>query len=156
MGRTSMQEQDKLGVQIASDLFRIPLRTLQYWIGTDLISPQEYKRCSGCPTVLSPWDLLAIGVICELRSKGATLQAVRQAVKYLKKMGSQIYERKLVVTEEDIRDYGSLAKLNEEEKTKIISLVEQQGQMFFVDLGKIRQKINRELKKKRGIKVSLI
>lgn len=154
MGRKSVKDQEKLGVRGASSLFRVPLRTLQYWIGTNLVIPKEYNKRSGYPTILSVWDLLTIGVICDLRSKGCSLQGVRKAIEYIGKMGSEIYERKLFVTEKDVLDCGSLAEMSTKEKTKIISLVKQQGQMFFVDLRQIKLRVEKELKRERT-KVSL-
>jgi len=154
MGRTSVKDQEKLGVKGASSLFGVPLRTLQYWIGTDLVTPKEYNKRSGYPTILSVWDLLTIGVICDLRSKECSLQGVRKAIEYIKERGDEIYERRLFVTEKDILDSGSLAEMSAKEKTRIISLVRQQGQMFFVDLRQIKRRINKELKREK-IKVSL-
>jgi len=154
MGRTSVKDQEKLGAKGASGLFGVPLRTLQYWIQTDLVIPKEYNKRSGYPTILSVWDLLTIGVICDLRSKGCSLQGVRKAIEYIGKMGSKIYERKLFVTEKDVLDCGSLAEMSTKEKTRIISLVREQGQMFFCDLRQIKRRINKELKREK-IRVSL-
>lgn len=154
MGRTSVKDQEKLGVKGASSLFGVPLRTLQYWIGTDLVTPKEYNKRPGYPTILSVWDLLTIGVICDLRSKGASLQAVREAIQYIKERGNEIYERRLFVTEKDVLDCGSLAEMSAKEKTRIISLVKQRGQLFFIDLREIKQKVSRELKREK-IGVSL-
>lgn len=151
-GRTESPE--KLKVRKIARLFGIKARTLYLWIETDLIKPVLYTRRGGSVIILSYWNVLEIGVIVELRSKGASLQAVRKAVEYIEKMGSKVYERKLVVTEGDIRDYGSLSKMNGKEKATIISLVEQQGQMFFVDLRQIKLRVNKELKREK-IRVSL-
>ena len=154
MGRISVKDQEKLGVKGASSLFGVPLRTLQYWVATNLVIPKEYNKRPGYPTILSVWNLLTIGVICDLRSKGCSLQGVRRAIEYIGKMGSKIYERKLFVTEEDVLDCGSLAEMSAKEKTRIISLVKQQGQMFFVDLRQIKRRVNKELKREK-IEVSL-
>ncbi len=154
MGRTSVKGQEKLGVKGASSLFGVPLRTLQYWIGTNLVVPKEYNKRSGYPTILSVWDLLTIGVICDLRSKGCSLQGVRKAIQYIKERGDEIYERRLFVTEEDVLDCGSLAGMSDQEKTRIISLVKQRGQLFFIDLSKIKRRVNKELKKEK-VEVSL-
>lgn len=144
----------RLTVKKIANLFGIPIRTLQYWIESGLIKPVERTGRRGSLIVLSYWNLLEVAVMLELRAKGCSLQGVRKAVEYIRKMGNEIYERRLFVTEKDIRDYGSLSKMNGKEKTRIISLVKQQGQMFFVDLRQIKRRINKELKRGK-IEVSL-
>ena len=152
-GRTESPEQ--LKVTKIARLFGIKARTLYKWIETDLIKPVLYTRRNGSVIILSYWNVLEIAVIVELRSKGASLQAVRKAVEYIRKMGNEIYERRLFVTKKDIRDYGSLSKMNGKEKSRVISLVREQGQLFFLDLRQIKQKVNKELKREK-IEVSLI
>lgn len=151
-GRTESPEQ--LKVRKIARLFGIKARTLYKWIETDLIEPVLYTRRGGSLIMLSYWNVLEIGVIIELRSKGCSLQGIRKAIEYIGKTGKKIYERRLIVTNRDILDYGSLSKMNGKEKTTIISLVEQQGQMFFVDLRRVKQKINRELRREK-VEVSL-
>jgi len=133
----------------AARILGVVLRTLQYWIATGLIKPALYPGGYGSSVVLSYWNLLELGVIDELRQRGCPVQRVRKAVAYIEKMGSKIYERKLVVTEKDILDYGNLAKMNGKEKSRIISLVEHRGQMYFVNLKDVKQKVNRGLKVKK-------
>lgn len=146
MSRVRTEDPKQLTVQKVSNLFEIPERTLQYWIETGLIQPALYTGQRGKTIILSHWNLLETAVILELRARGASLQAVRKAVDYIKdRMDSKIYERRLFVTEKDIRDSGSLSKMNGRDKARIISLVEQQGQMFFINLKQIKQRVEREL-----------
>ncbi|MBA7491097.1 hypothetical protein ES702_01642 [subsurface metagenome] len=143
----------RLTVRKISNLSGIHIRTLQYWIESGLIKPVERTGQRGSLIVLSYWNLLEVAVMLELRAKGCSLQGVRKAVEYIRKMGNEIYGRRLFVTERDILDSGSLAEMKGKEKTRIISLVRQQGQMFFVDLRQIKRRINKELKREK-IKVS--
>ena len=145
----------RLTVRKIANLSGIHIRTLQYWIESGLIKPVERTGQRGSLIVLSYWNLLEVAVMLELRAKGCSLQGVRKAVEYIRKMGNEIYERRLFVTEKDILDSGSVAEMNGKEKTRIISLVKQQGQMFFVDLRQIKRRINKELKREK-IKVSLV
>lgn len=154
MPKGRIESPEQLKVRKIARLFGIKARTLYKWIETDLIKPVLYTRRMGSLIILSYWNVLEIAVIVELRSKGASLQAVRKAVEYIRKMGNEIYERRLFLTEKDIRDYGSLSKMNGKEKTRVISLVKQEGQMFFVDLREIKQRINKDLKREK-IEVSL-
>jgi DNA-binding transcriptional MerR regulator len=150
MSRIRIEDPKQLTVRKISNLFEIPERTLQYWIETGLIKPVLHTGRRGSMIILSYWNLLETAVILELRSKGCSLQGVRKAVEYIQRnLDSKIYDRRLIVTEKDILDYGSLSKINDKEKTRIISLVEQQGQMFFINLKQLRRKINKELKEEK-------
>ena len=93
----SVKEQGKLGVRMASELFGIPIRTLQYWIKIGWVVPKEYRKGYGHPTILSTGDLLRIGVMAELRARGCGLQRTREAIKYIEERGNEIYERRLFV-----------------------------------------------------------
>ena len=118
----SVEQQGKLGVKIASRLFGVPIRTLQYWIKTALIIPQEYRKGHGHPTILSSEDLLRIAVITELRSRGCSMQRIRKTYECLN------------------------------DKSNTISLIGKCGQVFSVDLKRMKQKLNQQLRdKERGL-----
>ncbi len=145
-----------LTVKKIASMLGVCERTLQYWIETQLIKPSIYTKKRGSPILLSYWNLLEIAVVHDLRIKGCSLQGVRKAVQYIRRStGHEIWERKLFITEKDIFDCGPLTKANSEEKTKIISLIKNQGQMFFIDLVEIRKKVNKEIRKEK-VEVSLI
>jgi len=146
MAKLKIPRNDGLTTPETARILGVVLRTLQYWIATGLIKPALYPGGYGSSVILSYWNLLELGLIVELRSKGCSVQAIRRAIGYAGRMGLRLFERKLVVTEKDILDYGSL--ISEKEKSRIISLVEDQGQLFFVNLKEVKQKINRELKAK--------
>jgi len=146
MAKLKISGNDGLTTPETARILGVVLRTLQYWIATGLIKPALYPGGYGSSVVLSYWNLLELGVIDGLRSRGCSIQAIRRAIEYIERMGAKVYERKLVITPKDILDYGPL--ISEKEKSKIISLVEERGQLFLIDLRGIREGVDKKLRAK--------
>ena len=67
----------------------ITARQLQWWDERKIVVPQR----SGRNRVYSLDDLAEVAVICELRSKGFSLQRVRQVMRYLQReLGKRLIE----------------------------------------------------------------
>jgi len=146
MAKLKISRNDGLTTPEAARILGVVLRTPQYWIATGLIKPALYPGGYGSSVVLSYWNLLELGVILELRDRGCSIQAIRRAIEYIEGMGARLFERKLVITPKDILDFGSL--ISEKEKSQIISLVQRQGQLYFLNLKQVRQEVNKKLRVK--------
>ena len=71
------------------ELTGITARQLQWWDERKIVVPQR----SGRNRVYSLDDLAEVAVICELRSKGFSLQRVRQVMRYLQReLGKRLIE----------------------------------------------------------------
>ena len=144
----------------ASQVTGADYHNILYWLRSGLIqashSPQRQRKPRH-PIRFSFTDLLEIGIIQELRERGAPVQRVRKALNYLKSLGP-VYtalfhygtslptelRRKAVyldVSGDDIRVYHS--------DNEVITAVMQPGQkvihLLVIDVKRVRQELRAKL-----------
>lgn len=131
-----------------AELTGISLRQLQWWDENRLVVPERQGR----NRLYSREDLAEVAVICELRSRGFSLQKVRKVVRFLQKqLGKRLVQTVTAASEFHLLTDGQHIYLQDSARAVVDLLKNARQPMFTVCLSDTIERVLPALRRPTGM-----